>query len=550
MAADIGKGVRIFASLTMLSRVLGLVRDGVLSMVFGAGEIMGAYSMAFRLPNLLRGLLGEGALSVAFVPVFTSLVEDQDEAGAQRLANLAITVLVTLLATVVLVGEGIILLMASFMDATPRLELTLGLAAVMLPFVIGTCLVALLQAILNVRGHFAMPAAAPIILNLFIIAGAFATVPLWGDDPAARIYGVAVAVLLAGVVEVVVQVPVLRRHGFRFHVVWDTASPHLRRIALLMLPMMLGLGIVQVNTFVDQLIAAGFSRHLDAQGNLVTHLELFGRTVAYPMKQNAVSVLYYSQQLYHLPFGVFIVAIGTVIFPMLSRHAHHGDHSGLAETFNRGLRMATFIALPCAVGMILISSPLVQACYHRGKFTAADTVDVALMTAVYVSGLVSYSVLHLATRTFYARQETMIPVKTAVAAAVVNFVLNVALIWVLGISGLALATVISATAQALVLVYLLRRRVGPLGGRRYLATVGKCLPATAAMAAAAWGAMSLAAHLGLPSEGLLSADAAARVAAAVIAGGAAYFLAARLLKIDELNLVLGRWRKKTVDVER
>lgn len=547
MADDIGKGFRVFASLTMASRIVGMIRDHVLARVFGATGAMNAFSVAFRLPNLFRGLLGEGALSVAFIPVFTSLIEDQDEAGAQRLANLTISVLVALLATVVLAGEGVILLMAAFMDATPRLELTLGLTAVMLPFLIATCLVALLQAILNVRGHFAMPAAAPIILNLFIIAGAFATVPLWGDDPVTRIYGVAVAVLLAGLAEVAAQVPFLRRHGFRFHAVWDTTSPHLRRIAKLMLPMMLGLGIVQINTFVDQLIAMGFSQHLDNQGNLVTHMELFGRSVAYPMEQNAVSVMYYSQQLYHLPFGVFIVAIGTVIFPLLSRHAHHQDHAGLAETLNRGLRMATFIALPCAVGMAIVSVPLVRAYLQHGEFTAADTRDVALMTAVYVSGLVSYSVLHLATRTFYARQETLTPVKTAVAAAATNFVLNVTLIWFMGISGLAVATVISATGQALLLVWLLRRRVGRLGGRRYLVTLGKCLAATALMGAAAWGAMNLTTRLGLRSESL-TADVAVMVAA-VVAGGAVYFIAAKVLRMGELDLVLGRRRKSSAPAD-
>jgi putative peptidoglycan lipid II flippase len=525
----------------MLSRIAGIARDAVLAAVFGTGQAMNAFSVAFRLPNLFRGLLGEGALSVAFIPVLTSLIENKDEAGAQRLSNLMLTVLVTLLAAVVLVGEGVVLVMAAVMDLNPQLELTLGLTAVLLPFLIATCLVALFQAMLNVRGHFAMPAAAPIVLNLFIVAGAFATLPLWGDDLAARIYGVAAFILLAGLVEVAIQVPVLRRHGFRFRAVWDTSSPHLRRIGLLMIPMMIGLGIVQVNTFVDQVIAMGFCQYVDAAGNLVTHLDLFGYAVAYPMERNAPSVMYYSQQLYHLPFGVFIVAIGTVIFPVLARHAHHQDHAGLAETFNRGLRLATFIALPCSVGMILVCVPLVRAYLQHREFSAADTADVALMTAVYVSGLVSFAVVHLATRTFYARQETMTPVKTAVASAVANFLLNITLIWFCGIAGLAIATVISSTAQALMLVWILRRRIGRLGGRRYLVTLGKSLVASAFMGAAAWGAMQLTGRLGLQPESL-PADAVT-LTAAVVVGAAAYFLAAKCLRMDELADALSRRRK-------
>ena len=546
MADVLRKGIRTLSSLTLLSRVLGMARDAALAYVFGTGTAMNAYSVAFALPNLFRRLFGEGALSAAFIPVFTGLIEQGDERAARRLANLTITLLVAVLAALVLMGEGIILLMSVFTDGDPRFHLTLGLAAVMLPFVVTICLVALLQGVLNVRGHFARPALAPIVLNLFIIAGALLSAPLWGGDQTAQVYGVAVSVLLAGLVQVAVQVPALRRHGFRFQPVWDTASPQLRRMLKLMLPMIVGLGIVQINTFVDQLIAMGFSDRTDAAGNLVTQFELWGRTIAYPMKRNAVSVMYYGQRLFQLPFGVFTVAIGTAIFPVLSRHAHHDDRAGLAATLNRGLRLATFIALPCMVGMILVATPLVRAIFERGRFDRlSDTPDVALMATVYVAGLLSYSVLHLVTRTFFAMQEALTPVKTAVAAAALNFVLNVTLIWLLGIAGLAVSTAVAATAQGLVLLWLLRRRIGRLGLRSYVGTFWRCCVATAAMGAAAWGAMRAVDLTALPPGGM--AHAVAQLAAAVTAGTAVYLLAARLLRMRELADLLSRTRAAPPD---
>jgi putative peptidoglycan lipid II flippase len=257
------------------------------------------------------------------------------------------------------------------------------------------------------------------------------------------------------------------------------------------------------------------------------------------MKQNAVSVMYYSQRLYQLPFGVFSIALGTAIFPILARYAHHQDHAGLSSTLNRGLRMATFIALPCAVGMMIVARPLVRAYLEHGEFTAADSPDVAWMTVVYVSGLLSYTVLHLVTRAFYAYQEAMTPVKSAVVAAVANFLLNISLVWILGIQALALATVLTATGQALWLLYLLRKKVGPLGGRAYVRSLLKCLAATALMAAAAWAAMTyLPSLLSLPTEGLWSDITA--MAFAVTAGGATYLLTARLMKMPELADVLSR----------
>jgi len=536
LAGDFLKHTPTVSLLTMASRVLGMVRDAALAFALGTTTSMEAFSVAFSIPNLLRRLFSEGALSAAFIPVFTGLAEQDDQTAAKRLANLTVTVLVTLLAALTLFGEGVILLLSRTMDPTPRLTLTLGLAAVMLPFAITICLVGLMQAILNVRGHFAMPAAAPIVLNIFIIAAAALAAPLWGGDPTARVYGVAASVLVAGLVQVALHVPLLRRHGLSFRPVWDLSSPHLRRVATLMLPMIVGLGIVQLNVFMDRMIALGLS----GTTKTVTHFELFGNSIAYPMRQGAAAVMYYAQRLYQLPMGVFIVAIGTTLFPALSRHAHRDDKRGLAASLNHGLRMAAFVALPCTVGLMLVALPLVEVIFQRGQFglDADNAPRVARLTCFYVAGLVAYGALHLVTRAFFALQETRLPVKLAAAAAAVNLVLNLTLVWPFGVQGLALATVITATGQALVLAWLLRRRVGSLGLKEFVASFIRTGVATGVMALATWGAMEAATRFG--PDPASSAYALVRLVAGVVAGAAAFVLTARLLGMSELADILSR----------
>jgi putative peptidoglycan lipid II flippase len=556
LAADFVKHARTLSILTILSRAAGLARDMCLAAAFGTGVSITAFFVAFRLPNLFRAIFGEGALTAAFLPVYTKLVEDGDEAGARRLANLAVTVLVVVLAALTALGEVVILVLAwmahrdpQFGD--PRFNLTLGLSAVMLPFVISVCLVALLQGMLNVRGHFAAPALAPIVLNLMMIGAAGAALALWGgaeDVPPAAVFILAGSVLAAGVVEVLIQVPPLRRRGLSWRPVWDLASPHLRQIAVLMLPMVIGLGIVQFNVYMDSMVAMFFSPHpspVDPH-KLVESFEVLGRTIVYPLKANANSVMYYGQRLYQLPLGVFVVALGTAIFPALSRHAARQDGRGLAETLNHGLRVATAIALPCTAGLVIVAVPLVRLLFERGRFQPADTPDVALMTAAYGLGLVAYSVQHLVVRAFFARQETSTPAKTAVGAAAANFILNVTFIWFMGIQGLAISTVLCAAGQSVLLIWLLRRRIGRLGLRRYVSLLWRSSLATAAMSAAAWGAMRAVDLAGLAEESKI--HAAALLASAVVVGGAVYVAAARLLKMDEFFEVFSR-RAKVVREE-
>jgi putative peptidoglycan lipid II flippase len=549
VAGDFVKHARTLSILTIVSRVTGLGRDMALAAAFGFGMVMQAWGPAYQLPNLFRSLFGEGALTATFVPVYTELVEKKEEEAARRLACLAITVLVVLLAALTLAGEGLIWGLGALTGGTgqasdPRFDLTLGLSAVMLPFVITVCLVALLQGVLNVRGHFAAPALAPVVLNLLMIAAVVAAHYLWPDNELRQVYFVAASVVVAGVVEVVIQVPPLVRQGFRFRPTWDLASPHLRQMAVLMVPMVLSLGVVQFNTFMNQMLTQFFSPHPsgDPAGGLVTTFEFLGRTIAYPLDATANPVMNYGQRLYQLPLGVFIIALGTAIFPALSRHAAQRDLRGLAQTLNHGLRIVTVIALPCTAGLAVAALPLVRVLFEHGKFEPADTPEVATMTALYGLGLLPFSIQHLLTRAFFAIQAPKVPVRTSVIAAGVNFVLNVTFIWFLGIEGLAASTVLCATGQSLWLVWLLRQRLGRLGLRRYLATLWRCLLATAVMAVLAWLATAAVDLAGLAPAG--KAHAWLALTAAVVVGFGVYVVAARLLGMTELSDILNRGRSK------
>ncbi len=544
MAADFVRHARTLSILTIVSRVTGLGRDMALAAAFGLSGVMNSWVPAFVLPNLFRTLFGEGALTTTFLPVYTRLVEKKEEEAARQLACLAITVLVVLLAGVTLCGEGIIWIInwavARGGAADPRFELTLGLSAVMLPFLITVCLVALLQGVLNVRGHFSAPALAPVVLNVGMIAVCAGGRYLWPGNEERQAYALAVSVLVLGVVNVGMQVPPLWRAGFRFRPAWDLASPYLREIAVLMLPMILALGVVQFNIYINQLLAQFFSPHPDAAdpARLVTTFEFLGHTIKYPLEATANSVMYLGQRLYQLPLGVFIIALGTAIFPALARHAANVDHRGLAATLNQGLRVATVIALPCSAGLALAAVPLVRVLFEHGKFDPADTPQVARMTAIYGIGLLPFAVQHLVTRAFFALQEPRVPVRTSMAAAGVNFVLNVTSIWYFGLEGLAASTVLCAGGQCLWLVWVLRRRLGRLGLRQYLSTLWRSVLATAAMTAAAWGAMELAGLGGLAPGG--KAQAWAALAAATVVGGGVYLAAAKLLRLEEFFDIVHR----------
>jgi len=559
------KHFRQVSGLTVLSRLAGLARDAALAHVLGAGPVMDAYAMAFRMPNLLRQLLGEGALTAAFVPVFTDYLEKGGPKAAGRLMSLLAVALVTALAAITLIVDGALLVLRYVTETGTKWHLIFGLAAVLFPFAIFVCLVALLQAALNCCRHFVMPALAPILLNLFIIGGAVAA-GLWvAGDPQTQAYVIAGAILVAGLVEIAVQLPAMRRVGLEFRPLWDMRDPGLRRVVGLLGPVILAVGVIQINVFMDSLIANVLSPNVSADAPaLPAQHPAEGRSlpavagpaagapaaatetfaigpwrVPYPMKTGAASVLYYGPLIYQFPLGVFGIGLATVIFPVLARHAVRKDLAGMARTASHALRLTLFIGLPAGLGIILVCKPLILLVFHHGRF--ADMPDAVERTArvasLYALGLWSYSANHILIRAFYAMENIRTPRRIAMLAAGLNFVCNLILVWPMAEGGLALATALSAVFQTVVLARILSRRSAGLDWRGVAASAGRTLLATAAMGAAVWAVLQWA----VPLLSLAGRTLYAVQCFGGVAVGAAVFIAvARFLGMTELKDLLTR----------
>ena len=521
------KGFRQIAVLTVISRVLGMVRDMAFAFFLGASGIMDGWVIAFMIPNLARRLFGEGAASSSLIPVYSQELE-RDRDAADRLALTVATVVFVVTAGIVLVGEGIIWTWYAF-SAFETTRLKLALSGVMLPYMTMVCCLAILAGVLNTHRHFAAPAVAPVLLNVLLISSlCFGG---WVLDVSARtlVFIAAMAVLLAGLVQLGIQIPPLRSHGVHVRPAWDVKSVAFRRVLLLMGPMVLGLTATQINTLADNFVALWLSGSAE-KGHFFTW---FGHQIDYPLWEGAVSQLFYAQRLYQFPLGVFGISLATAIFPVMSADAARKDFVALCRTVSRGLRAAVFVSIPATIGLLLISESAVAAIFERGEFSSLDTIGTTFTLSFYVLGLSGYFAQHVLTRAFYSLQESDIPAKSAVVAVLVNICLNLTLVWFLGTGGLAASTAICSYIQVVIMALLLRRQLGPdvLSGlgRAILQTIG----VTFCMELALLAVMFV----------LRDQNPIARLAGAVPVAAGVYLLAAKLFRIEMLSLLLGRRRR-------
>lgn len=526
---------RTVSLLTLVSRVSGLLREAVMARVFGVGPAMDAFAFAFMLPNLFRRLFGEGALSSAFLPVYSQM-ETDDPRAAGRLAWLVLGRTMMLLAALTLVGE-VVMALLPVRDADQGLVLRLSM--VMLPYMPLVCLVALLGAVLQVHHRFGPTAAAPIILNLGVAGTALMCGWLPAGDGAqtTAITWVGVSVLLGGVIQLVWAAKSLSNVGLDLRGAAKTPSRRaddgFRLVLTRTLPMVLGMGVLQINTFIDGLIAS----YPTAVGPTI-----FGRE--FPLPEGSMATLSWAQRLYEFPLGVFGIAVATAIFPALSRQA--GELETFRATLIRALRLSFFIALPASLCLVVLARPSVAAVFQGREFTAEDSVRVAWVLAGYAMAIWAYSINQTLTRAFYARGENMTPVKVAVSMVVLNFLLNITLIWTpLGVAGLAVSTAICAAIQCCWLSLLLSRRIGDFLTVELRQSVGKTIVVSIATAAVSLGALLGTRQALLPALGL-DADswsaAVVTLAAALPLGAATVFVCAKLLGMPELAWALGRDR--------
>ncbi|MBW8042529.1 MAG: murein biosynthesis integral membrane protein MurJ [Planctomycetes bacterium] len=454
------KGFRQIASLTAISRVFGFARDVAYSHFFGASPLMDAWTIAFKIPNLARRLFGEGAASASFIPIYSEELHKNPE-KAKQLVNTVVTVLFVILAAMVLIGQGIIWGYYKFFSSTNDTRLVLTLSSIMLPYMLFVCMVAILAGILNVHRHFAAPAAAPIVLNICIITSILITGWVFNIKAREQVFFVAVAVLIAGLAQIAIQVRPLRSAGVSIRPGWQIHSDAFKKIIILMGPMILGLTVTQINTLADDLIAWWLSSSADKGLSFI----LLGRDIQYPLERGSVSHLYFAQRLYQLPLGIFGISLATAIFPVMSSYAARKDFSGLAEKVSHGLRSAIFIAIPATIGLAAVARPLISVAFEHGKFGQIrdDTGMVAWTLLFYTLGLFGYFVQQILTRAFYAMQDSKTPMKSALIAVFANIVLNLTLIWFLGTGGLALSTALCSYVQVVILVVVLGRSLRKRG---------------------------------------------------------------------------------------
>jgi putative peptidoglycan lipid II flippase len=457
----------VVGAATMLSRVLGLVREQVMAALFGAGFATDAFNVAFRIPNLLRDLFAEGAMSSAFVPTFTEYHEKRGEAEAWALGRQLMMTLLAVLLVICAIGYGLTpwlvrIFAPGFASIPGKIDLTVMLTRVMLPFLPAVALAAAAMGMLNARGSFAVPALAPTMLNLGMVVFGVALIPVVVGFGQPAIVAMALGVVIGGLAQFACQLPALHGKGFRLRLELPIGHPGVRRVALLMAPAAIGLAATQLNLFVSTLIAS-------------------------LLEQGSVSWLWYAFRIMQLPIGVFGVALATVSMPALAKAAVNQDLPSLKSTLSATLRLVFLMTAPAALWLAVMAVPVIALLYQHGRFGPLDTARTAGALVMYCVGLPAFAAVGVLTRTFYALGNTRTPVQASFVSVALNLGLNLLFIGplrVLGLGhmGLALATSVTAVANLIQLAWYLRRRVGPLEGRRLLNTLWR-VTASAAFAA-------------------------------------------------------------------
>ena len=502
------KAAGVVGAATLASRILGFIRDAVIAWYFGAGLSSDAFIAAFRIPNLLRRLFAEGSLSSAFVPVFTEYLVKQGQTEAFYLARSAFRLLGGILLVVaiggVLLSPWIVRVIAPGFSAD-KLALTIILTRLMFPYIFFIGLVALCMGILNVLGHFAAPAFAPVLLNLSIIGSIFFISPSLTPP----VIGLAIGVLIGGFLQLALQLPVLIKTGFYFWEKAKTIHPGLKRVGALMPPVILGGAVYQINILVGTLL-----------GSL--------------LDQGSVTYLYFADRLVQFPLGVFAIATATAVLPSLSRQAATGDLDPLKDTFAQALKLVVFIMMPATVGLIILREPIVALLFQRGEFDAQATRLTAQALLYYSIGLWAFSAVRIVAVTFFALQDTRTPVKMAGISILANIVLGVVLMKPLAHGGLALATSLASMLNLGLLLGALRTRLGTLGWKSIALSVCRSLVCSIVMGIGVHMVVSfMIPDIDCTLSGLIGGVAGSIVVGLIIYGAGSY-----LIKSPELSLVI------------
>ena len=541
---------KLIAICTLLSRITGLAREMLFAQAFGLQWIQDAFFYAFQVPNLFRRLLGEGAMAAVFVPSFTQVLEREGRAAAWQLLARTLALLCVALIVIILALQAVILAVWFLVTFNPETQeswqLLLSLTAIMLPFMLTICVLALFSAILNCLGSFVPAALAPVLLNLCMIGAIGWLAPaLRPDDAEAQIYVVSWTVVVAGLIQILFILPVLRGNGVRLGWRFELRNPAVKRMLRLLLPVALGQGVLAFGVFLDAQICILLT-HRNGTPVMASWL---GFDFAYPLEEGALSALTYAQRLYQFPLGVLVISLATAAMPAFSRLAARGDWPAWAAEVRQSLRLAVFEGILAGTMMILLAAPIVRLLFQYGEFTAADTARTSRILVFYGVAMWAFCAQHIILRGFYSSGDVRTPLKISAAVLPLNVLLTLLLIWsdTIREGAFAISSAITSGLAVIIGVLILQRRADTrLLDRPLLTALARMLLAAACSALALLALRPL-----MPAvPALVPAGLCARVLdtfVPLVVGSGVFLLAAWLLRLPEVTLLIAHPRSRGSD---
>ncbi|MDW7674537.1 MAG: murein biosynthesis integral membrane protein MurJ [Bacillota bacterium] len=514
---SVAKAASVIMVAMLFSRILGYARDVVIYSQFGQNRTTDAYNAAFAIPDFLSILLMGGAFSAAFIPVFSGYLAKNNEKEAWEVASIIFNIAVVVLLVGITLGliftPWLIPLVAiGFRNEAETVALTVKMSRIMFGQAFFISLSGIMVGILNSYKEFTAPAIAGVAYNAGIIIFGLLLINHFG------IVGFAIGVVMGAVLNFAVQLPAVLRLGWKYTLSFNWRHPGVKRVAILMAPMLIGLSVVNLNLIINQNLAS-------------------------TLPEGLVSALRAAQRIMQLPIGIFAVAIAVAVFPTLTEQAAKKQDETFKSTMNLGIRTVIFVTLPAAVGLMALGVPIVRLLFQWGSFTPEATSTTAYALFFYAFGIAAYSANHVLNRSFYALEDTTTPVKIAFTTIIINFVLNLLLIRVWGHGGLALANSLAGIYSMVMLSYFIRRKLGAIGGRKLLVSFAKTGLASVIMGAVAYGMANLI-------EGLIDLSVKLnqiiQVGATIAVAGLLYLAITGLLKMEEIEMLKGIVRKRIV----
>ena len=514
---NITKAAGLMSIATFISRILGYAKDMILAVFFGATGLSDTFFVAFRIPNLLRELFAEGSMSSAVIPVLTEHQTKYGDEEAKRLVRIiftSITIFVGLICVLgIIFAPAIVTAIApGFLNMPDKFSLTVLLTRLMFPFLLFISFAAIVMGALNTRRIFFIPAVAPAMLNITIIAAVLLLAPGM-EQP---IIAVAIGVAIGGLVQFAFQLPSFFKNGYSLTPQYDFRHPGLKKISILILPATMGMAVAQINIFISTILASYLA-------------------------EGSITYLYYSMRLIQFPIGIFGVAMGMAVLPTLSEHAVKGDFDSLRSDFSFALRLLFFMTIPAMAGLIALREPIVNMLFQRGKFDYAATIGTSQALLFYSLGIWAMVGVRIVTVSFYSMQDTRTPVKVAVIALLMNIILSLIFLGPLQHSGLALANAIASSVNFTALFFMLRKKLGRVEGRKIAASFIKISTASAVTGLMGW--FIIRGDIWMESGKIIEkASAMTGVIALYIA---VYILIMYLFRSEELTYLIKMRKKKS-----